>query len=84
MLHRRGLVRLNGLDWREIGGAIAASVTGGLLCAAILHFIPFGHGFRFDIIALIAGSLVWLVAAWATLQLLGSGLPQEMRRRLRI
>jgi putative peptidoglycan lipid II flippase len=82
MLHRRGMVRLQGLGWAEIARSIAASVLGGALCALLLRAIYLGQGFRFDLLALAAGSLAWWLAAWATLHLTGSNLPQEMKRRL--
>jgi putative peptidoglycan lipid II flippase len=82
MLHRDGLVRLGGLDWMELGRSAAAACAAGGASFAVLRLLPLQHGFRFDTMALTAGTAVWLGVGWAVLLGLGSGLPSEVRRRL--
>jgi putative peptidoglycan lipid II flippase len=82
MLHLRGMVSLAGLDWRELARSAAAATLAGALCALILRAVHLQQGFRFDLAVLTAGSLAWLLVAWAALKLTGSALPAELRRRL--
>ena len=87
MLHRDGLVRLGGLDWAEVGRSAASAALAGAATAALLHWIRMHWiwttaGFRFDVLALTVGTAAWLLVSWAALRTMGSGLPDEVRRRL--
>ena len=82
MLHHAGLVRLSGLGWAELGRSLAAACAAGAVCAAILHAIPMPSGFRFDALVLAAATLAWFLVGFAALQIMGSSLPAEVKRRL--
>jgi putative peptidoglycan lipid II flippase len=82
MLHRQGLVRLTGLGWAEMARSLAAACVAGAASTALLHGIRMNHGFRFDVLALAAGTLAWLLVAGVVLQKTGSSLPAELKRRL--
>jgi len=82
MLHRDGLVRLSGLDWVEVGRSAAAAVLAGAAVAMLLHWTRVGGGFRFDVLALSIGTSVWLLVGWAAMRIMGSSLPDELRRKL--
>jgi putative peptidoglycan lipid II flippase len=82
MLHYEGMVRLSGLGWAEIGKSLTAACVAGAVCAAILHVFRMEGGFRFDALVLAASTLAWLLVGWTALQMMGSSLPGEVRRRL--
>ena len=82
MLHLEGLVRLSGLGWAEVVRSLGAACVAGGASIAVLHLIPMQSGFRFDVLALAAATLAWLLVAWGALRITGSGLPGELSRRL--
>lgn len=85
LLHRRRLVRLGGLPWRELGKAFVAAVIAGLLSFEVAKAVPIsptGHRIWLeDITQLALVSLTWAAAALGGLWLLGSELPRDLRRR---
>jgi predicted aspartyl protease len=75
-------VKLSGLGWPELARSLAAACAAGAVCAAILHTVPMPGGFRFDALVLAAATMAWLLVGWVALQMMGSSLPSEVRRRL--
>jgi len=85
LLHRRRMVSLAGLDYRELGRCLAAgAVSGAAVWAAIYgvtRFLP-GQNRWVDAAELALGSALWtLIAGWL-LDRLGSALPRATLRRL--
>jgi putative peptidoglycan lipid II flippase len=81
LLHRRYLVPLFGLDFGEILRAFGAAVVSGLGVVALLHAMPVGRGFLWDIVLLLLGGGVWAGIGFAVLHASGSKLPQILLRR---
>jgi putative peptidoglycan lipid II flippase len=83
LLHRRRLVPISGLPWKEIWKTLATSVVAGGMAIGIARLIPL-HGSRFaDVKSLGATTLTWAAAIAAGLWLLRSQLPHDLRRRNR-
>jgi putative peptidoglycan lipid II flippase len=85
LLHRRKLVSLRELRWRELGkAALVAAVAGGITfeVAKIIPLATAGSGSRTaDLMQLALVSVTWLAAVAAGLWLLRSELPGDLRRR---
>jgi hypothetical protein len=81
LLHKRELVSVHGLKWREIGKAFAIAVVAGVAGAEIARAIPL-HGSRAaDIKLLVFIGAVWLAIVALGLWLTKSELPEDLRRR---
>ncbi len=93
LLHKRRMVSLASLDYREMGRCLLASLVAGaaawLLALGLgsalghLHGMPLLHHARFaDAVILISGIAVWtLITKWI-LERAGSALPRVTMRRL--
>ena len=85
LLHRRKLVSLRELRWRELGkAALVAAVAGGITfeVAKVIPLSTTGRGSRTaDLLQLALVSVTWLAAVAAGLWLLRSELPGDLRRR---
>ena len=85
LLHRRKLVSLRELRWRELGkAALVAAVAGGITfqVAKVIPLATAGSGSRSaDLMQLALVSVTWLAAVAAGLWLLRSELPGDLRRR---
>jgi putative peptidoglycan lipid II flippase len=85
LLHRRRMVSLAGLDYRELWRCLAAAVvSGAAVWTAIFgvsRLLP-GHTRWMDAAELLAGSVLWLVIAGWLLDRLGSALPRTALKRL--
>jgi putative peptidoglycan lipid II flippase len=85
LLHKRKLVSLGELRWRELGkAALVAAVAGGISfeVAKVIPPAAAGHGSRTaDLMQLALVSVTWLAAVAAGLWLLRSELPGDLRRR---
>ena len=85
LLHRRKLVSLRELRWRELGkAAVVAAVAGGITfeVAKVIPLATAGSGSRSaDLMQLALVSVTWLAAVAAGLWLLRSELPGDLRRR---
>jgi putative peptidoglycan lipid II flippase len=82
LLNRRKLVRLSGLELRELSGALLAAVISFAGAAAIVHLIPLGHGHIRSMLIIFAATLVWAALCFATLHLTGSKLLNQIRSRI--
>ena len=85
LLHRRKLVPLGGLNWKELGKAFVAAVVAGAISFGASKAVPIAgstHGRRLaDVMQLALVTLTWAAATLAVLWLLGSELPRDLRRR---
>jgi putative peptidoglycan lipid II flippase len=82
LLNRRKLVRLSGLELRELSGALLAAVISFAGTAAVVHFIPLGQGHIRTLLIIAAATLVWATLCFATLHLTGSKLLNQIRSRI--
>jgi putative peptidoglycan lipid II flippase len=85
LLHQRGLVPLGGLRWKELGKSAVAAIIAGAICHEVGKAVPLattGRGNRVaDLMQLALVSVTWAAAAAASLWLLKSELPRDLRRR---
>jgi putative peptidoglycan lipid II flippase len=85
LLHRRGLVPLGGLPWKELGKSALTTIIAGAISFQVGKAVPLattGHGSRVaDFLQLALVSVTWAAAAAAGLWLLKSELPRDLRRR---
>jgi putative peptidoglycan lipid II flippase len=95
LLHKRRMVSLASLDYRELGRCLLAAIAS---CAAIWVVFSLLGGWivhawgahlpqesrKTDFAVLLAGSAIWLVIAERVLVRTGSVLPRVIKRRLRI
>ncbi len=83
LLHRRKLVLLSGLNWRELGKAVVTALGAGLAGFYVARSVPL-HGSRLDDFKSLAlASVTWAGAVAAGLWLTRSELPRDLRRRPR-
>jgi putative peptidoglycan lipid II flippase len=82
LLNRRKLVRLSGLELRELTGALLAAVISFAGAAAVVHLIPLGHGHIRTLLIITAATLVWAALCFATLHVTGSKLLNQIRSRI--
>jgi putative peptidoglycan lipid II flippase len=81
LLHRYRLVQVQGLEYGELGRALAAaavSYIGIAICVQALHL---GRGYRGDLITIAVGTVVWAALSGLVLLSLGSKLPAQLLRR---
>jgi len=81
LLHRRGLVRSDGLDWGEIGKAGITAVIAGVLSYQVGRIAVTNNSRSGDLKALGLVTLTWAAATAAGLWLTGSQLPLDLQRR---
>ena len=81
LLHQRGLVSLNSLEWAEIGKAFLISLTAAWISRFLARSVPL-HGSRIaNLESLALTTLVWAAVVSLGLWLLKSKLPHDLRRR---
>jgi putative peptidoglycan lipid II flippase len=95
LLHRRHMVSLASVDFKEIGRCLLAAVAGGGAvwlvftfafdrAVRLLHLKMTAANRPLDLLLLALGSLVWIVIAKGVLEKSGSALPRVVLRRLRL
>jgi putative peptidoglycan lipid II flippase len=85
LLHRRRMVSLASLDYRELGRCFAAGVVSGAAVWAAIFGVGkllSGHTRWIDAVELLLGSALWLIVAGWLLERLGSALPRTALKRL--
>jgi putative peptidoglycan lipid II flippase len=82
LLNRRKLVRLSGLELRELSGALLAAVISFAGAAAVVRLIPLGHSNIRNLLIIVAATLVWAALCFASLHLTGSKLLNQIRSRI--
>jgi hypothetical protein len=83
LLHRNGLVPLRGLEYAEMAKSLAAAIVSFGVLFSVVHLLPRSGSFPRDLMQLACGTTVWLLSAWAVLQLTHSGLPNQLISRFR-
>jgi putative peptidoglycan lipid II flippase len=82
LLHRRKLVRLSGLEGRELAVSLLAAVISFAGATAIVHLMPLNHTHTRDLVIIAVATLVWAVLGVLTLHLFGSKLLSQIRSRI--
>ncbi len=77
MLHRRGMVLLSGLDFRELGRCLAAALAGFAGIRYIRSLVEANGRWR-DLLLLVLATAVWAALAGAILKATGSSLPNQL------
>jgi putative peptidoglycan lipid II flippase len=80
-LSRRGLVPLSGLEGGELGKALTAAGAGFVGTAACVRWVQVPRGHWGDVLMIGAGTVVWGVACFGVLRVVGSKLPGQILRR---
>ena len=83
LLHKRNLVPIGGLEWKEIGKAFATSFCAGLLSLEIVRMVNLNGSRVADLKALGLISLTWAGSVALGLWLTKSKLPSDLRRHTR-
>src|SRR5579871_1848553 len=81
LLHRRNLVRLDELPWRELGKAIITAAVAGWLSYRVASVVTLHGSRRADVQALFLITVTWGGAVAAGLWITRSELPGDLRRR---
>ena len=81
LLHRRNLVPLGGLEWKEIGKALAIAVVAGWASLEITRLVDLNGSKVADLKALGLISLSWAGVVGVGLWLTKSKLPGDLRRK---
>jgi putative peptidoglycan lipid II flippase len=81
LLHRRKLVPVTEMRWRELGKAALTSAVAGYLSYRVSRIIPMNGRRMSDVLALALITLTWAAAVAAGLWFLRSDLPRDLRRR---
>lgn len=81
LLDRRGLVSARTLQWKEIGKALAISISAGLLSWKIAKLVSLNASRMADLKALVLISAAWAATVGVGLWLTKSKLPQDLRHR---
>ena len=93
LLHRRRMVSLASLDFVEMGRCLLAAAAAGMavgaviwalqaLCGALPGAMLATHLRWIDLLMVVTGTVIWLVAAKWVLEKTGSALPRVAMRRL--
>ena len=83
LLHKKRLVSIATLEWAELGRSLLAAVI-AFVAASWLVQLPFPsalHGYTADLAKIAAGTLLWAALCVMVLQISGSKLIQQLRRR---
>ena len=94
LLHKRRMVSLASLDYRELWRCLMAAVGAGCVVWGALALLRFGaahlgtghafHGRVANLGILVAGTAAWLAVVFQILQRSGSALPRATLRRLKL
>jgi len=83
LLHRSGLAKLGGLDWKELARTLVTAACALFALRELLQHLPQHTGLRADALYLTLGSLLWLAISAGLLTALGSKLPQLILSRFK-
>jgi putative peptidoglycan lipid II flippase len=81
LLHRKGRVLFHHLEWPELTRSLIAALVAFAATYGLVHLLRPTNTHTGDLITITAGSLAWLIAAFAVLTLTGSKLPAQIPRR---
>jgi putative peptidoglycan lipid II flippase len=80
LLHWKHLVNMRHLEFGELGRALLAAVIALLATSSVMHLLPKPSTHRIDLLMILTGSAIWLVAVGLVLLLSGSKLPKQVLR----
>ncbi len=83
LLSRSGLVPLGGLDWKELGRALAATAVSGAVLAGLRRVEPVGASRVGELVLLAVSLVVWGAVCVGVLRVTGSALPGQLAARVR-
>jgi len=81
LLHVRGIVPSEELQWGELGKATVVALVAGVISHVVGARVPYSHGRVGEIESLALVSITWLAAVAAGLWVTRSTLLQDLRRR---
>jgi putative peptidoglycan lipid II flippase len=81
LLHRRRIVRIVDLPWRELTKAAGVAAFALLAAAGVARTVTLDGSRRADLESLTLASVTWAAAVAAGLWITGSDLPGQLRRR---
>jgi putative peptidoglycan lipid II flippase len=81
LLHKRGLVSVRDLAWKEIGKALLIAILAGFFGLQVAKLVAVDGSRVADVKALALAMLVWIVTLLVGLWLTKSQLPNSLRRR---
>ena len=81
LLHKKRLVSLAHLEFRELWRAALAAGVAGAAAGALVRHLPDTSTHAGDLAIIAAGTVIWAISAWVCLQLIGSTLPAQILRR---
>jgi putative peptidoglycan lipid II flippase len=82
LLHRRRLVRLSGLEGKELASSLLAAIVGFTGATVVVRLLPPHHSHLGDVTTIVAATLVWALLTVFTLHLTGSKLLTQLRSRI--
>ena len=84
LLHKKRLVSIASLEWGELGRAALAAVIAYVASATLVKagFVGSLHGYTADLAKIVTGTLLWASLCAVVLQMSGSKLIQQLRRRV--
>jgi len=80
LLHRRRMVFIAGVDYRELLCALCASVV-AYVGLGMLHRAWYPRGRLLELVLLAVATIVWLLISWGVLHITGSKLPSQLSTR---
>jgi putative peptidoglycan lipid II flippase len=84
LLHRRKMVALSGLEFKELGRSAFAALAAFGAIYLVTRAMPAARGGRWnDLLLLLVATAAWLAVSAAILQLTGSDLPRQLIARFR-
>ena len=83
LLHRRGMARLSGIEYKELARSTLATVVGFGIIYLVGRAMPFGNGRWHDLSLILVATAAWLGVSAAVLQATGSQLPKQLVARFR-
>jgi putative peptidoglycan lipid II flippase len=88
MLDRRKMVNLSGLEYKELAKSVLAAIVSFAAIYGVRHAISARSNWPVagrwsDLLLLLIGTIVWVIASFAVLKVTGSQLPRQLIARFR-
>ena len=83
LLNFKRIVGWRGLEYAELGRALAAAVVSFAALEAVTRALPRAGTFPHDLLALFCGTAAWVLTAWLVLHWTRSALPGQLTGRFR-
>lgn len=81
LLHRRRMVSLAGLEYKEILRSVLAAAIGYAALSAMLRYMPHATSRLYELGLLVVATIVWLAISGVILKATGSALPGQLLAR---